>query len=213
MDKIKIKDKKFIYHLTSIENLNDIIRNGLQPRNNINPNVDIADSEIIDRRRNINGINLLEYVPFHFFVNNPFDGAVKKSNIDENFIYICVCRNIAKDKGFKIIPMHPLSNEISINFPEIIYNYNEGFELIDWNTMEKREYGNQNCKHICLAECLYYGTMPIDYIFSITVKDYENYKKVDEILKSNNILNSFDNNKYIRDNNINIFLDINNYWF
>lgn len=212
MDNINIKDKKLIYHLTSIENLDSIIKNGLQPRNNISPDVDIADSEIIDKRKNINDINLLEYVPFHFFINNPFDGIVKKNNKDINFVYICVRRDIAKDKGFKIIPIHPLSNDISTKFPEIIYDYNKGFDLIDWDTMETREYGNQNCKNICLAECLYYGTMPIDYIFSIVVKDDESYKKVDEILKSNNILNLFDK-KYIRNDNIDIFLDIENSWF
>ena len=78
--------------------------------------------------------------------------------------------------------------------------------------METREYNNQNCKNICLAECLYYGTMTINYIFSIVVKDDESYKKVDEILKLNNILNS-SGNKYIRDDDIHIFLDIENTWF
>ena len=207
-----IKNGKLIYHLTSIKNLDSIIKNGIQPRNSINPNIDIADSEIIDKRQNVNDINLLEYVPFHFFINNPFDGAVKKYHINKNFVYICVRRCIAKEKGFKIIPIHPLSNDILTKFPKIIYDYNEGFNLIDWDIMETREYNNQNCKNICLAECLYYGTMTINYIFSIVVKDDESYKKVDEILKLNNILNS-SGNKYIRDDDIHIFLDIENTWF
>lgn len=191
-----IKNGKLIYHLTSIENLDSIIKNGLQPRNSINPNIDIADSEIIDKRQNVNDINLLEYVPFHFFINNPFDNAVKKRNKDKNFIYICVRRDIAKEKDFKIIPVHPISNYIT-NFQKVVYNYEEGIDLIDWNTMEKRDYDNDYCKKVCSAECLYHGVMPIDYIYFIAVKD-ENSK---------NIIDKINNNRY------NFYVNINEKWF
>ena len=48
-----IKNGKLLYHLTSIEHLDSILRNGLLPRNMVFPNIefnDIADKEIILER-------------------------------------------------------------------------------------------------------------------------------------------------------------------
>ncbi|MBW5409354.1 DUF4433 domain-containing protein, partial [Brachyspira hampsonii] len=104
------KTGQLIYHLTAIDNFESIVKNGLLPRSKIKPNIDVADNEILNGR---NKYNLLDYVPFHFFINTPFDGAIKKKYKITDFIYICIKRTIARNHNFKIIPCHPLSNKLA----------------------------------------------------------------------------------------------------
>ncbi len=69
-----IRDQQFIYHLTSIDNVPSIVRRGLLPRAHLDAGfTDIADPEIIEGRR---GEALEQFVPFHWFAKNPFDGRV-----------------------------------------------------------------------------------------------------------------------------------------
>lgn len=157
------KDGKLLYHLTSVSNLESIISLGLLSRNNVKYFDDVADQEIIDFRREN---NLNDLVPFHFFAKNPFDGRVMKDNPHKEFIYICIHRDFAKANNFKIIPKHPKSMETLK-----LYDYREGIEIIDWNTMDIRDYvGNNYCKQVCMAECLSEKTInPVNF-FSFFVK-------------------------------------------
>lgn len=142
-----IKNKKLLYHFTSLNNIEDILINGLLPRKQAGDFDDVADPEIIDFREE-NGLN--DYVPFHYFAKNPFDGRVQINHPGKNFIYICVNRIFAKNRNFRIIPMHPIAMGENI----FLYDYDEGFEVIEWDVMEKRDYLDEHCKHICMAECL-----------------------------------------------------------
>ena len=71
---------KLIYHITHINNLPSILKVGLLSRKKLlrNPSLsftDIADSEILSKREQYKEA-LSQYVLFHFFAKNPFDGAV-----------------------------------------------------------------------------------------------------------------------------------------
>lgn len=168
------KDGKLLYHLTSIENVEGILRNGLMCRNSIDEFLDIADSEIIEHRKN-HGLN--DYVPFHFFAPSPLHGKVQKVNKDKTFCYITVHRNTAKNNKYKILRQHPLS--IDDNTPQ---DYEDGMNSIDWDKMEKRDYQNHECKEICLAECLAYNCVNHSDFFSIIVKDEQDKNVVQSII-------------------------------
>jgi hypothetical protein len=143
---MSINNQKLLYHLTSLDNLESILSYGLLSRTDINDFDDVADLEIIDfRERN----NLTQYIPFHFFARNPFDGRVQKNYPDKEFIYICVSRDFAKRNNFKILPRHPNSMR---NLT--LYDYSEGYEIIEWDIMNRRDYSERDCRHICMAECL-----------------------------------------------------------
>lgn len=203
------KTGKLIYHLTAINNFESIIRNGLRPRNKIKPNIDVADNEILNGR---NKYNLLDYVPFHFFINTPFDGAVKKKYKTTDFIYICLEREIAKMNEFKIIPCHPLSNRL-INYENILFDYDKGFDLIEWDKIDSgnRNYTDQDIKNACMAECLYNGIISCRRFSSISVKDVESFKKIDKILLKFGFVS--DKNKYTYHDEYSFFVDINPSWF
>ncbi|MEH1942806.1 MAG: DarT ssDNA thymidine ADP-ribosyltransferase family protein [Nostoc sp.] len=143
---MSIKNQKLLYHLTSLDNLESILTYGLLARNDIIDFDDVAESDIIIFRKDK---NLTQYVPFHFFARNPFDGRVQKNFPDKQFIYVCVSREFAKENNFLIIPKHPRTMKNLI-----VYDYLEGYEMIEWDLMDKRDYSDDNCRHVCMAECL-----------------------------------------------------------
>lgn len=181
----KIQEGKLLYHLTSIDNLENIFKNGLLSRkdaldkNSIKD--DIADSEIIAKRKEL-GID--DYVPFHFCGLTPFAGAVLKAaeNKDKKFCYITIKREFAKGQDFEICTAHPLSE----NPKAEIKSYNEGLKSIDWENAEKRDYQDEVSKNACMAECLATSPiMPKDFSF-IYVPNEETKNSVKELLEKAN---------------------------
>ncbi len=156
-----IKAQKLIYHLTSLENMRSILELGLLPRSHLENFEDVADQEIIEGRREH---SLEEYVPFHWFARNPFDGRVQADHPDDEFVLIAVHRNVAQRENWKVIPRHPLANTA----PQLL-DYQPGVEAIDWETMNIRNYHDPECKSICMAECLSPDPVTVDKFFKIYV--------------------------------------------
>ncbi|MFJ2359635.1 MULTISPECIES: DarT ssDNA thymidine ADP-ribosyltransferase family protein [Pseudomonas] len=154
-----IKDQKLLYHLTSVENLDGIFREGLKPRAGLSGFKDVADAEILKKRQTL---QLDNYVPFHWFAKNPFDGSVQRNRPEAQFVLISVYRSTAKQYGWKVIPRHPLAGD-SIQ----LLDYEQGFEAIEWDVMSSRDYLDPHCKSICMAECLAPGVVKPDAFFKI----------------------------------------------
>ncbi|MDZ7921881.1 DarT ssDNA thymidine ADP-ribosyltransferase family protein [Rhodoferax sp.] len=164
------KSKKLIYHLTALKNIPSILEKGLLPRNQLTDFQDVADMAIIEKRQ---GLVLEGYVPFHWFVNNPFDGIIQRTYRDTSFALIAVKRELAARKNWKFLPRHPLAN----SGMELL-DYAAGFEAIDWETMNQRDYHDPNCKSVCMAECLAPGSVPVSQFFAIYVRDTTIERKV-----------------------------------
>ncbi|UFP99571.1 DarT ssDNA thymidine ADP-ribosyltransferase family protein [Pseudomonas fitomaticsae] len=160
MSEVKsIKDQKLLYHLTSVENLDGIFKDGLKPRAGLSGFKDVADAEILKKRQ---ALQLDKYVPFHWFAKNPFDGSVQRNRPEAQFVLISVYRSTARQYGWKIIPRHPLAGD-SIQ----LLDYEQGFEAIEWNVMSSRDYLDPHCKSICMAECLAPGVVKPEAFFKI----------------------------------------------
>lgn len=176
------KNGKLLYHLTKLENLESILQNGLLSRKIVkDKNIgfkDVADGKIITKRTNL---GLDKYTPFHFHPYSAFDVSVK-NNYKQEFIYICITRKLARYNNFKILPKHPLSIEECV-----IYEYDEGFENIDWETMEKAGTDDNYSKHVKMAECLTELIVPAKLFHSIYVKDEETKIIVENMLRENGI--------------------------
>lgn len=174
------KNGKLLYHLTSLTNLESILANNLICRNNLQIKIDdVADHDILIKRNE--KFKLGNYVPFHFFMSNPFDGSVflDSKNIGKEFVYICVKREYAKLHNWKIIPRHPL-NENSIE----IMNYDDGINNIQWDLIdaEDRDYNVLEVKESCMAECIANGKVETSAIFLIKCPSTTVKHKVDKIL-------------------------------
>lgn len=152
-----IRNHRYIYHLTAFENMRSILLDGLLPRKQLQENAftDVADSQIMAYRKEN---HLDDYVPFHFFINSPFAGRVMQDRPGK-YVYIAVNREYAKTHDFIIIPNHPMSSSEKNHIQ--MYRYAEGFELIDWKTMDERDYHDNYCKEVCMSECLCKGKLDI----------------------------------------------------
>lgn len=180
----KIKKKKLLYHLTKLSNMDSIIEKGLAPRKLISDHEilfqDVADPDIISKRTLL---GLQEYVPFHFHPYSAFDKAVKSRYSDEEFVYICILREGARDNNFKILPMHPLTAE-----QPKLYDYDEGFKLIDWDTMHTLGNETEYKKHVKMAECLTHKVIPAKFFQCIYVKDEKTKQLIHEKLRDHKII-------------------------
>ncbi|MDD2934799.1 MAG: DarT ssDNA thymidine ADP-ribosyltransferase family protein [Methylotenera sp.] len=156
-----IKVQMLLYHLTSISNIGLILAEGLKPRSELVSFEDVADQEIIASRRHL---SLEDYVPFHWFARNPFDGRVQADRPDELFVLITVRRTLAVTENWKIIPHHPLA---AANIE--LMDYAEGFAVIDWDAMNNRDYHDPHSKSVCMAECLSPTTVSPVNFFKIFV--------------------------------------------
>lgn len=175
-----IRDQKLVYHLTSLANVSSILDRGLLPRSAVNEFHDIADSEILSARSKL---GLENYVPFHWFARNPFDGRVQKDRPQDKFVLISVRRSLARGRGWKIIPRHPLANE-DIQ----LYDYDEGFDEIDWDVMDRRNYKDALGKSVCMAECLSPTIVSIEDFFCLYVPTEDIENAVQEEIQSRKLV-------------------------
>jgi hypothetical protein len=183
MGRINPKNGKLLYHITRVDNIGNIVKEGLKTRNNLESAEDkkfgdTANHEILEKRKEG---NLDEYVPFHFFEGCPYDGRVKKDNPDHGFAIICVTRDKVKDNCI-IINGHPL-NHTQIEK----LDWDEGMKQIDWDLIDKREYSDEACKQACMSEALYKGDMPSSLFQSIKVPDQKTKDNLEKIKKELNL--------------------------
>ena len=153
--------------------MESIIKYGLLPRKKVIEQKinfgDIANPEIISKRTEL---GLDAYTPFHFHPYSAFDVAVKHTYQEQDMIYLCFDRELARMNHFKILPLHPLSAEECV-----LYDYDEGFNLIDWEIMTKVGLTDDHAKRIKMAECLSDRVIPVRafkcfYVSSELVKIY-----------------------------------------
>lgn len=177
-----VRNKKLLYHLTKVDNMESIINNGLLPRRYLLKNKvefgDVADKDIIDKR---NRMNLDKYTPFHFHPYSAFDFAVKNTYANDKFVYVCIKRALAEFNNFKVLIKHPLSQQDCI-----LYDYNEGIDNIDWDTMEQM--GTEDyARNVKMAECLTDKCIPAELFQCVFVPDEETRIYVERLFQQKGI--------------------------
>ena len=176
----RIQDGKHFYHITSLKNLEGIFQYGLLSRPDaISKGIlktDIANKEIIEKRKEL---NILQYVPFHFFEPTPFTGAIFNTHPLDAFCSITITREFAKKNNFKICTAHPLSK----NPMAEIMDFETGLKSINWEKAEERNYHDDISKNACMAECLAVSPVsPADFAI-IFVSDENALQYVDNLAK------------------------------
>lgn len=164
---MNIREGKLLYHLTHIDNLGGIFEGNLLSRNSatqLYTFTDVADEEIIQGRQQ----HLLDdYVLFHFHPYSAFDVAVKQKYGPSNFVYITIQREVARRRGFQIIPRHPLNGSLKT------YDYGEGINEIDWGAMEMKkseietEEEIRYARQVKMAECISSNPVLVSDFFRI----------------------------------------------
>lgn len=181
------KNKPTLFHLTTFDNIPNILQYGLRSRYELGNHSgilkrDVANKDIIEFRKEH---DITKYIPFHFMIHSPFAGDVMTDPCKSNatFVYIVISRKYAEANGFKIIPKHPMCREYKSSHEVPLYDYKEGFEKIDWDNMDKRAFNDYDSKIACLAECVSDHHLNIKKMMktgnaSFAVKSQENKEKL-----------------------------------
>ena len=180
MGRKPIEEGKLIYHLTRIENLTSIMENGILPRNMLRGNhfFDVADPNIIKKRHNR---GLGDYVPFHFHPYSAFDYVIKRDQKMENLVYLCVLRSYARERGFVILPEHPLSGGIGEG---CLLPYDEGVVRMDWESMNQSDVADAHAKSVRMAECLKKGPVLFSELYCIYVMDPARLEQIETMVRT-----------------------------
>ncbi|WP_167593941.1 DarT ssDNA thymidine ADP-ribosyltransferase family protein [Carnobacterium divergens] len=157
------KNDNRLYHTTHIENLESILKYGMLSRKEVTKlkkYTDVADGEIINERERY---NLSKYVPFHFYPNSPFEGAIKKEHGGANLVTITIRRSYARENEFKILPTHPLNGQFQL------FHYDEGYDKINWEVIDTpmKSCTDPNAKQIKMAEALSVNMIDANDFFEI----------------------------------------------
>lgn len=172
-----VKDKKLLYHLTKVNNMETIINRGLLSRRYLKEQgqlfEDVADSQIISKREEL---GLDRYTPFHFHPYSAFDVAVKNKYSSDKFVYICIKRALAEFNNFKILTKHPLSQQECV-----LYDYIEGMQKIDWETMERTGTVDEYSRNVKMAECLTENCISAELIQCVYVPDIDTKQYIEEL--------------------------------
>lgn len=178
------RDKKLLYHLTKVNNMESIINCGLLPRKYLLEHDmlfgDVADPQIINKRVKL---RLDKYVPFHFHPYSAFDVAVKNTYSTEKLVYICIKRALAEFNDFKILIKHPLSQQECV-----LYDYIEGINNIDWDTMEKTGTTDEYSRNVKMAECLTDKCIPAELFQCVYVPDEETRLYIENLFEKKGIV-------------------------
>lgn len=178
-----VREKKLLYHLTKVRNMEAIIRYGMLPRRYLLEHnmlfEDVADPQIINKREEL---GLDKYTPFHFHPYSAFDVAVKNKYVAEKFVYICIKRALAEFNDFKVLIKHPLSQQDCV-----LYDYAVGINNIDWDTMESVGTTDEYARNVKMAECLTEKCIPADLFQCVYVPDMETKQYIEKLFQDKGI--------------------------
>lgn len=188
------------YHMTHINNLDSIIRNGLYPHNNTYKKTDISNVDVNDRRVRLEPIyhkQIHSYVPFYFNPRNAmlfrnqkkFGNSIvilqfKNSLIDINNSIITNA-NASADNTLFTSNVNHLNDQNFINLSNVFAD--------SWNN-----YGNPNyqIKQTMMAELLIPIVVKNNYIEKIICMDFQMKKFIDSNIYTNGINVVVDREKY-----------------
>ncbi len=180
----------YIYRMTHIDNIPNILTNGITHKNspNSNPNfIPIGDVSLIDTRAtkrvsidngdilNFNALSIIlgDFIPFYFGIKMPMlyviqngGNFVQKATPAENIIYLaCPINNIIQSGGVYYFSDGHATDSLSSFYDNT--KINELPDIIDWNSIRAPFWGGQenlNIKRKKQAEFLVSDDIPANFI-------------------------------------------------
>lgn len=188
------------YHMTHINNLDSIIRNGLYPHNNTYKKTDISNVDVNVRRVRLEPIyhkQIHSYVPFYF---NPRNAMLYRNQKKfGNSIVILQFKNSLIDINNSIITNANASADNTLFTSNVNHLNDQNFINLSnvfadsWNN-----YGNPNyqIKQTMMAELLIPIVVKNNYIEKIICMDFQMKKFIDSNIYTNGINVVVDREKY-----------------
>lgn len=166
-------------HMTHSHNLETIFSHDLLSHNNQFKRIDISNREVNsrrDKRENIYGKKIHEYVPFYFNPRN----AMMYRNKEEDIVVLGFDSDILDVEGTLFTDKNAATH--GVNF----YNTARDLEKIDWATLYSQSWYNKGTevKQTMMAEVLIPKRVGIENLRVVYVK---NYNKKRELLSMYNL--------------------------
>lgn len=172
-------DIKYIYHMTHIDNLENILKYGLLSHHNNAVNHNIDNPEVNDRRNFYEPIynkNVHDYVPFYF---NPRNAMlyVNRDKQDE-IIILAFDRNLIYKKGSLFTDGN--ASVQGTRFYKDIKDLNK----LNWQCLKSKYWNDfEDGKRLMMAEVLVPDNVNIKYLKKIYCKNIFTQSRVDDLVQ------------------------------
>jgi len=155
-------------HMTHISNLDSIFKYGLQAHNNPYKKRDISNTDVNERRErreNVYGRKIHDYVPFYF---NPRNAMMYK-NKDEDVVILAFSKKLLLKNN--ILFTNKNASTDTVHF----YHDIDDLERINWKLLQSESWYNKTnsyeIRQIMMAEVLVYKSVDISNLLGIYCKD------------------------------------------
>ena len=160
-----------IDHMTHIDNLDTIFKNGLLAHNNPYKKVDISNQAVNSRRKTrepIYGRKVQEYVPFYF---NPRNAMMYK-NKDEDIVILAFNAELLLLENTIFTDRNASTRDVEF------FNKIKDLDIIDWEILNSYSWYNRPniVKQTMMAEVLAPRRVSMKYFKNIYCKDLQTKK-------------------------------------
>jgi len=158
-------------HMTHIDNVDTIFKYGLYSHHNPYKKIDISNMYVNARRNkreNIYGKKIHDYVPFYFNPRN----AMMYRNKDKNIIILAFNSTLLKEQ--KMLFTNKNASTDSVHF----YNNIKKLDDVRWNDVKSKSWYNKSeeVKQIMMAEVLIPNNVDIKHMVNIYCKNFQQKK-------------------------------------
>lgn len=171
----------YIYHMTHIDNLTNILQNGILAHNNSLVNIDISNKEVNDRRNSIEPIyhrNIHSYVPFYF---NPKNAMLYSKKDMQGYLVI-----LAIDKKLIYQDNSLFTDGNAAASITKFYKHLTKIQYLNWNCLNAKTWFNiEDGKRMRMAEVLVFDKVQTKYIQKIYCNNNHIKQYIENLLPNN----------------------------
>ncbi len=171
----------YIYHMTHVDNLNNILQNGLLSHGNRLVQTDISNQDVNSRRsirEPIYNKSIHSYVPFYFSPRNAM--LYSKQEIQNHLVILALDRSLIYQPDSLYTDGNAAANET------IFYNDLNQIQNLNWKCIHAKMWTDfQDGKRIKMAETLVFNNVETKYIQKIFCKNDQLKQYIERKIKHN----------------------------
>lgn len=170
----------YIYHMTHIDNLSNILYSGLLSHGNTLNNIDISNQDVNNRRSANDPVYnrpIHSYVPFYF---NPRNAMLySRKEIQDHLVIIAVDRTLIYQNNSLFT-----DGNAAVHTTKFYKDLNY-IQTLDWNCINSRSWNEfPDGKRTKMAETLVFNNVPSIYIKKLYCKNYHLKQYIESLLSS-----------------------------
>jgi hypothetical protein len=166
------------YHMTHIDNISSILKNGLLAHGNGFQKRDISDHAVNDRRSKLERVYwkpVHSYVPFYF---NPKNAMLyRRKEMQEDIVILVFSKNLINEQGAIFTDGNASSDATRF------FNKLEDLKQLNWNCLNDRSWYNHNDgRRVRMAEVLVPNCVGVEKLEKIVCCSHKTYARLKQIV-------------------------------